>query len=89
MDNSDCRAALWVEARSVDNFRVDYWLDNIDTGAMGNSGIDDPELDLKVGNSTFDDFPFVIQHSGRYSSSSSLLTVSALICISNIGRILL
>ena len=61
MDNSDCRAgALWVEARSVDIHWVDNQLDGIDTGAMGNSGVDDPELDPKGGNSTFDDFTFVI-----------------------------
>ena len=60
-DNSDCSTGvLWVEARSVDNLRVDNRLDGIDTGAMGNSGVDDPELDPNVGNSTFDDFPFVI-----------------------------
>ena len=61
MDKSDCRTdALWVEARSVDILRVDNRLDGIDTGATGNSGVDDPELDPKVGNGTFDDFPFVI-----------------------------
>ena len=61
MDNSDCRTdALWVEARLVDYLQVDNGLDGIDTGTMGNSGVDDPELDPNVGNSTFDDFPFVI-----------------------------
>ena len=61
MDNSDCRTgALWVEARSVDILWIDNGLDGIDTGTVGNSGVDDPEVDPKVGNSTFDDYPFVI-----------------------------
>ena len=60
MDNSGWRTdALRVEARLVDILQVDNWLDGIDTGAMGNSGVNDPELDPKVGNSTFDDFPLL------------------------------
>lgn len=84
MDNSDCgTGALWVENGSVE---VDsgsgetLWVQNQSVGVdTGNSGVDTPEVDPEV--YTSDVFPFVTLHSGRYSSSSPLLTVSVVTCI--------
>lgn len=87
---------LWVENGSVgvdtgavDTLRVKNGSVGIETGAIVNSGVDNPEVDPKVGNGRFDVFLFVTLNSGRYSSSSSLLAVSVVTCIMQCRKILL